>query len=344
MPDLKFDTIQVGSVSNIVQFLNMGNANGCLKFEFGSELPPAYVNYLFGKATTAEFGVIYGDQVICLLMCQESSLKSIEFIPQWHYGNPHDKARCVSHPDLSRTLLKVVAGMDNCTARSALFGKEEIQFSNSRKTGCVLQVLHDFDMVREIFQTEPVVSFAPVHQCALFKKALSMGMVEYRDKLISLSEIEPLLELLKPFTKRDYNILLDLMRRLLPHPKASAITLDNATEFFDLLEACSEERGRELCNTMQFKIFQLISSKTDMDLVNVAKFRQLKLLERVTQKKLTHESVSKVEASPEIPEQDFDILTAVEEKHSVASKSQPSFMQLFFGSDKSLLEEERIDS
>ncbi len=336
MSTLLFDKIQEGSVANILQFLTMDKVTGCLQFDFGTDLPKVYINYVAGKVTTAEFGIIYGDQVLCLLMCQESSLKTIEFLHQTHHGDPYDRSRAVSDPGIGRALIKVATGMDTCPVRSSLYGMERIHFVHSGKSASVLQVLHDFDMVKEIFSTEPVVTFAPVHQCALFQKALSMELIEYKEKFIKLSELRPLIAVLEPLQDRDRDILVSFMRKLMPHTKANSISIEGVFEFADLLEACAEERGREILETVQFKIFQLLSAKTGLDVLGIAKLRQQKLLEKLRKAKpqVANENAQK---STDLPA----AVKVIEIETETVSKKQPSFMQLFFDTKNALPE---IDS
>lgn len=278
---VSFGSFKEGSVTNILQFLTLDQSTGHLIIGFGDNLPKAYVNLVSGKVTTAEFGAITGDQVLCLLLCQEGLIKSMDFVHDSLRGNAYDKSKAVSDPGLSRALLRIATGLDKCTARPQMFGSQDIEFEHSGKRAAVLQVLHDFDMVNGLFKTEPAVTFAPVHQCAIFNKALKSDLVKYSEMRVEIDAIKEMLALLSPLPETDKKIVSDAVGKALPHCKADSMKLEDFFELADLLEALSQERGKTCSDSMQFKIFTLIGAKTELDILQVAQLRQSKLLQRL---------------------------------------------------------------
>src|SRR5439155_8592286 len=74
-------SVREGTIFNVMQFLSLERVTGILSMSFGRHIPEAAIYFVSGKAATAEFGAIVGDNVLDVLLCQEYSIKEVNFAP-----------------------------------------------------------------------------------------------------------------------------------------------------------------------------------------------------------------------------------------------------------------------
>jgi len=249
-----------------MQFLSLERVTGILTVSFGRQLPETTIYFVAGNVTTAEFGAIVGDAVLDVLLCQEYALKEVSFAPG-RINQLNEQAIIVRASSLSGVMLNVSKDVDKCESRSFIFGMLPLQTSEGTKSDNLLKVLYDFPDWNDFLLTVPRSDgdkAAPLPQCVLLHRALSRGAITYQTALVSLRALRPLLEIVQPLSEKESNNLRGYMRSLLPHPKATHMSIDRFYAFASAIESIAQRRSSEVGDRARRAIHQLIQNTTKL--------------------------------------------------------------------------------
>lgn len=260
-------SVREGTIFNVMQFLSLERVTGILNVRFGKHVPEVTIYFVTGSVTTAEFGTIVGDAVLDLLLCQEFAIKEVSFAPG-RINQLNEQAVIVRASNLSGTLLNVSKDVDQCEARPYIFGLLPVVSQGGESTPSLLHVMHDFSKYEEELSKVPVSETdkaAPLPQCALLHRAFSKGALSYQTPLVSLRSLRSLLDIVQPLSEKEMNNLRGYMRSLLPHPKATHISIERFYAFASAIESIAHRRSAEVGDKARRAIHLLIQQSTRLN-------------------------------------------------------------------------------
>lgn len=256
-----------------MQFLSLEKVTGILSVSFGRHIPEVAIYFVSGKAATAEFGAIVGDNVLDVLLCQEYSIKEVNFAPG-RISRINDKALIVRAASLSGSLLQASKDVDKCQARPYIYGLLPLYFPDTGRADVLLQVMFDFPKNRDYLQAVPAAEGdkqAPLPHCVLIHRALSRNLISYQTPLVPIKALRQLLEVIQPLNDKETENLRGYMRSLLPHPRATHMPIDRFYAFASAIESIAHRRGPEVGDQTRRIIYRLIQSTTKLtEPINVA--------------------------------------------------------------------------
>lgn len=259
-------SVREGTIFNVMQFLSLERVTGILTISFSRQLPEVAVYFVTGNVTTAEFGAIVGDAVLDVLLCQEYAIKEVSFAPG-RINQLNEQAIIVRASSLSGVMLNVSKDVDKCESRPFIYGMLPVLSTDSKKSDSVLKMLHDFPDWNELLLAVPRGDndkSAPLPQCVLIHRALSRGALTYQTPLVSLRSLRPLLEIVQPLSEKESNNLRGYMRSLLPHPKATHMSIERFYAFASAIESIAQRRSSEVGDRARRTIHQLIQSTSKL--------------------------------------------------------------------------------
>lgn len=259
-------SVREGTIFNVMQFLSLEKVTGILSVSFGRHIPEVAIYFVSGKAATAEFGSMVGDNVLDVLLCQEYSIKEVNFAPG-RISRINDKALIVRAASLSGSLLQASKDVDKCQARPYIFGLLPLYFPESGRADVLLQTLHDFPKFRDFLASTPAADGdkqAPLQQCVFIHRALSRGVISYQTPLVPIKALRQLLDVIQPLTDKETENLRGYMRSLLPHPKATHMPIDRFYAFASAIESIAHRRGSETGDLARRIIYRLIQTTTKL--------------------------------------------------------------------------------
>lgn len=261
-------SVREGTIFNVMQFLSLERVTGILNVRFGKHVPEVTIYFVTGSVTTAEFGAIVGDAVLDLLLCQEFAIKEVSFAPG-RINQLNEQAVIVRASNLSGTLLNVSKDVDKCDARPYIFGLLPVVGGQSGDSSpSLLHVLHEFGKYEEELKAVPKGEKdkeAPLPQCALLHRAFSKGVMSYQTPLVSLRSLRSLLDIVQPLSEKEMNNLRGYMRSLLPHPKATHISIERFYAFASAIESIAHRRSAEVGDKARRAIHQIIQQSTRLN-------------------------------------------------------------------------------
>ncbi len=249
-----------------MQFLSLEKVTGILSVSFGRNIPEVAIYFVSGKAATAEFGAMVGDNVLDVLLCQEYSIKEVNFAPG-RITRINDKALIVRASSLSGSLLQASKDVDKCQSRPFIFGLLPLFFPDSGRAEVLLQVMHDFPKARDFLASVPASETdkkAPLSQCVLIHRALMRNVINYQTPLVPLKALRPLLDAVQPLSEKEAENLRGYMRSLLPHPKATHMPIDRFYAFASAVESIAHRRSPELGEQIRRIIYRTIQTTTKL--------------------------------------------------------------------------------
>lgn len=255
-----------GTIFNVMQFLCLERVTGTLSISFGRQLPTVVIYFVAGSVTTAEFGGLVGDAVLDMLLCQEYAVKEISFTPG-RISQVNEQATVLKAVSLSAVMLRVSKEVDKCEARPFIYGMIPLQSADNRKTDSLLQMMYDFQQWQGFLQTVPPGGSdrkAPLPQCVLMHRALSRGGLIYQTAFVALRSFKPLLEIVHPLSDKESDNLRGYMRSLLPHPRATHMSIERFYAFASAIESIAQRRSSEVGDRARRAIHQLIQNATKM--------------------------------------------------------------------------------
>jgi hypothetical protein len=257
-------SVREGTIFNVMQFLSLEKVTGILSVSFGRHIPETAIYFVSGKAATAEFGAMVGDSVLDVLLCQEYAIKEVNFAPG-RVSRINDKALIVRAASLSGALLQASKDVDKCQTRPFIFGLLPVQYPEGGRTDTLLQLLYDFNRWREPLGAIPEAEgdkLAPLPACEIIHRALSRNVISYQTPLISIKSFRQLLEAIQPLTEKEAENLRGYMRSLLPHPRATHMSIDRFYAFASAVESIAHRRGPEVGDATRRVIYRLIQNTT----------------------------------------------------------------------------------
>jgi hypothetical protein len=259
-------SVREGTIFNVMQFLSLEKVTGILTVSFGKVLPETTIYFVTGNVTTAEFGAIVGDAVLDVLLCQEYAIKEVSFAPG-RINQLNEQAIIVRASSLSGVMLNVSKDVDKCESRPFIYGMLPLNTTDGRRSDSLLKVMYDFPEWNEFLISVPrsdTDKGAPLPQCVLLHRALSRQAMTYQTPLVSLRSLRPLLEIVQPLSEKESNNLRGYMRSLLPHPKATHMSIERFYAFASAIESIAQRRSSEVGDKARRAIHQLIQSTTKL--------------------------------------------------------------------------------
>jgi len=249
-----------------MQFLSLERVTGVLSVRFGRQIPDVTIYFVAGNITTAEFGALVGDAVLDMLLCQEFAVKEVAFAPG-RITQVNEQAIIVRSSNIASVLLNVSKDVDKCESRPFIYGLLPVNSSYGQTSPSILHVLHDFDQWQPELSKIPEAGRdknAPLPQCRLIHRALSRGIFAYQRPLISIKMLKPLLAILDPLTDKESNNLRGYLRSLLPHPKATHLSIERFYAFASAIESIAQRRSTEVGERARRAIHLLIQNATKL--------------------------------------------------------------------------------
>ena len=259
-------SVREGTIFNVMQFLSLETVTGTLTVSFGRQLPETTIYFVTGNITTAEFGAIVGDAVLDVLLCQEYAIKEVSFAPG-RMNQLNEQAIIVRASSISGVMLNVSKDVDKCESRPFIYGLLPVQAANGKRSESLLKMLHDFPEWNEYLLTVPRGDndkAAPLPQCVLLHRAISKASLIYQTPLVSLRSLRTLLEIVQPLSEKESNNLRGYMRSLLPHPRATHMSIERFYAFASAIESIAQRRSSEVGDRARRAIHQLIQSTTKL--------------------------------------------------------------------------------
>lgn len=257
-------SVREGTIFNVMQFLSLERVTGILNVSFGRQLPEVAIYFVTGNVTTAEFGAIIGDAVLDVLLCQEYAIKEVSFAPG-RISQFNEQAIILKASSLSAVMLQVSKEVDKCEARPYIYGMMPTRTHDLRESDSILRSLYDFPNWHEYLNSVPAGDKdrkAPLPQCVLLHRAMARGLLTYQTPLVALRTIKQLLEIVQPLSEKEANNLRGYMRSLLPHPKATHMSIERFYAFASALESIAQRRSSEVGDRARRAIHQLIQNTT----------------------------------------------------------------------------------
>lgn len=247
-----------------MQFLGLEKVTGTLCVRFGRQIPEANIYFVAGSVTTAEFGAIVKDAVIDVLLCQEFAIKEISFSPG-RLPQLNENA-VMQSASLSSIVLNVSKDVDKCQARTLIYGLLPMKDRKGNNAESLLQVLHEFKTWEVDFLTVPTDARndkkAPLKECQLLTRALRKGVISYQTPLVSLKAIRPLIAMLNPLSEKEEKNLRGYLRSLLPHPRATHLSIERFYAFASAIESIAQRRSDEVGDRTRKAIQELVQETT----------------------------------------------------------------------------------
>jgi len=247
-----------------MQFLALEKVTGTLSIKFGRNIPEVLMYFVTGNLTTAEFGAIVKDDVIDVLLCQEFAVKEISFAPE-RLAQINEAALFAGNKSLSGIVLNASKDVDMCEARSLIYGMMPMTDGKGKKPESLLHVLHDFKSWEEPLSKAPKDSKdkeAPLKECVLLSRALRKGVIAYQTPIVSLKGVRPLINMLNPMSDNEENNLRGYLRSLLPHQRATHLSIERFYAFASAIESIAQRRGQEVGDQARKAIQELIQQTT----------------------------------------------------------------------------------
>lgn len=256
-------SVREGTLFNVMQFLSLERVTGVLSVKFGRQIPEVTIYFVAGNITTAEFGALVGDGVLDMLLCQEFAVKEVAFAPG-RISQVNEQAIIVRSTNIASVLLNVSKDVDRCESRPFIYGLLPVT-SVGKTSPSILHILHDFDLwnpdLSKIEKGDRDKK-APLKQCRLIRRALSQGVITYQRPLVSVKMLKPLLGILDPLTEKESNNLRGYLRSLLPHPKATHLSIERFYAFASAIESIAQRRSSEVGERARRAIHALIQNAT----------------------------------------------------------------------------------
>lgn len=247
-----------------MQFLSLEKVTGVLTVKFGRQIPEVTIYFVAGSITTAEFGAIVGDAVLDMLLCQEFAVKEVAFAPG-RINQVNESAIIVRSTNLANVMLNVSKDVDRCESRPFIYGLLPVNINEGKSAPTILHILQDFGSWSEPLSVAPKGEKdkkAPLPQCALIHRALSKGVLTYQRPLVSIKTLKPLLDILNPLSEKESNNLRGYLRSLLPHPKATHLSIERFYAFASAIESIAQRRSPEVGDRARRAIHVLIQSSS----------------------------------------------------------------------------------
>ena len=257
-------SVREGTIFNVMQFLSLERVTGILNISFGRQLPEVTVYFVTGNVTTAEFGAIVGDAVLDMLLCQEYAIKEVSFAPG-RIGQFNEQAIILKASSLSAVMLQVSKEVDKCEARAYIYGMMPTRTKDDRQSDSILRLMYDFPNWNDYLQAIPSSDKdkkAPLPQCVLMHRAMSRGLLTYETPLVALRTLKSLLDIVQPLSEKEASNLRGYMRSLLPHPKATHMSIERFYAFASAIESIAQRRSNEVGDRARRAIHQLIQNTT----------------------------------------------------------------------------------
>lgn len=257
-------SVREGTIFNVMQFLALEKSTGSLSIRFGRNIPEVRIYFVNGNLTTAEFGAIVKDDVIDVLLCQEFAVKEIVFTPE-RVAQINEAALVKGASSLSGIVLNASKDVDMCEARSLIYGMMPMTDGRGKKPESLLHVLHDFDDWESDLSKTPADAKdrqAPLKQCVLLSRALRKGAIAYQTPIVSLKGVRPLINMLNPLSENEESNLRGYLRSLLPHQRATHLSIERFYAFASAIESIAQRRGTEVGDQARKAIQELIQQTT----------------------------------------------------------------------------------
>jgi hypothetical protein len=142
-----------------------------------------------------------------------------------------------------------------------------VNSSTNRTAPSILHILHDFGDWNESLSKVPRSDKdkkAPLPQCVLIHRALSRSALVYQRPLVSIKSLKPLLEIVGTLSEKESNNLRGYLRSLLPHPKATHLSIERFYAFASAIESIAQRRSPEVGDRARRAIHSLIQSATKL--------------------------------------------------------------------------------
>ncbi len=252
-------SVREGTLFNVMQLLSLEKVTGSLNVRFGPNIPEVLIYFEAGNLTCAEFGDLLGDAVLDLLLCQEFAIKEMGF----NHGrkkNIKEESIIKGAQHLSGVMLNISRDIDHCEARSLVYGSMAVRDKNM-KADSLLEVFNQYEKWKPLLQAIPSDGDdkeAPLPHCVLLHRALRTGNLSYEAPLVSLKLLRELISIVQPLSETEAKNLKGYMRSLLPHPKATHITMERFQEFAGTIESIAQRRSEDLGNTARKSIQEMI--------------------------------------------------------------------------------------
>jgi hypothetical protein len=259
-------SVREGTIFNVMQFLSLERVTGVLSVRFGRQVPEVSIYFIAGNIATAEFGALVGDGVLDMLLCQEFAIKEVSFAPG-RINQVNEQAIIVRSTNIASVMLNVSKDVDKCESRPFIYGLLPVNSTLGRTSASVLHILQDFGAWEQDLSAvaaSPKDKNAPLPQCVLIHRALSRGVLSYQRPLISIKALKPLLDILTPISEKEANNLRGYLRSLLPHPKATHLSIERFYAFASAIESIAQRRSPEVGDKARRAIHMLIQSATKM--------------------------------------------------------------------------------
>ena len=243
-------SVREGTIFNVMQFLSLERVTGNLTIRFGRNIPEVTVYFLSGNIGAAEFGALKGSAVLDMLLCQEFAIKEVAFAPG-RVKDLDEDSLVVQAANISGTLLNVSKDVDKCEARSLIYGLIPTKDKRAKSTDSLLHLLYDFNKWEDSLERTPPVKKekqAPLKECMLITRALRKGTLSYQTPMVPLKSLKQLIAILQPLSEKETNNLRGYMRSLLPHPKATHISIERFYAFASAIESIAQRRSSSLDN------------------------------------------------------------------------------------------------
>ncbi len=261
-------SVREGTIFNVMQFLALEKVTGTLSIKFGRNIPEVVMYFVTGNLTTAEFGSILRDKVIDVLLCQEFAVKEITFAPE-RIIHINEDALFSGARSLSGIVLNASKVVDECQARSLIYGMMPMKDPKGRQPESLLHVLHDFSSWEKDLSRAPVDPAkdkkAPLKECVLLSRALRHSLIMYQTPLVSLKAIRPLINMLNPMNEKEETNLRGYLRSLLPHPRATHLSIERFYAFASAIESIAQRRGQSVGDQARKAIQELVQQTKEVD-------------------------------------------------------------------------------
>lgn len=257
-------SVREGTIFNVMQFLSLERVTGNLTIRFGRNIPEVTVYFLSGNIGAAEFGALKGSAVLDMLLCQEFAIKEVAFAPG-RVKDLDEDSLVVQAANISGTLLNVSKDVDKCEARSLIYGLIPTKDKRAKSTDSLLHLLYDFNKWEDSLERTPPVKKekqAPLKECMLITRALRKGTLSYQTPMVPLKSLKQLIAILQPLSEKETNNLRGYMRSLLPHPKATHISIERFYAFASAIESIAQRRSDDVGDKARRTIHSLIQHTT----------------------------------------------------------------------------------
>ncbi len=257
-------SVREGTLFNVMQLLSLEKVTGSLTVKFGPKIPEVTIYFEQGNLTSAEFGDLLGDPVLDLLLCQEFAIKEMGFA-QGRMKNLREGSAIRGAQHLSGVMLNVSRDIDQCEARSLIYGLMPVR-EKANKAESLFEIFHQYQNWKPKLEAVPTDNDdkeAPLPHCVLLHRALRTGNLSYEAPLASLKLLKELIAIVQPLNETESKNLRGYMRSLLPHPKATHITMERFQAFAGAIESIAQRRSEDLGNKARKSIQEMIKRAKD---------------------------------------------------------------------------------